>query len=91
MTSSSSSFRINIRVSYLIILNQVLETGNVCKRSRTGLKQELSIIQLSNTRCSCIAVLCFAAINLCVTSQRLFSDVSVYFFIDSVRKLLDTP
>jgi hypothetical protein len=29
----------------------------------------------------------FAAITLCVASQRVF----VYFVIDSVRKLLDTP
>jgi hypothetical protein len=33
----------------------------------------------------------FAAITLCVTSQRVFIAVSVYFVIDSVRKLLDTP
>jgi hypothetical protein len=33
----------------------------------------------------------FAAITLCVVSQRLFVVVSVYFVIDSVRKLLDTP
>jgi hypothetical protein len=32
----------------------------------------------------------FAAINLCVASQRVFIVVSVYFFSDSVRKLLDT-
>jgi hypothetical protein len=32
----------------------------------------------------------FAAITLCVASQRLFVVVSVYFVIDSVRKLLDT-
>jgi hypothetical protein len=32
----------------------------------------------------------FAAINLCVASQRVFIVVSVYFVIDSVRKLLDT-
>jgi hypothetical protein len=31
----------------------------------------------------------FAAITLCVASQRVF--VVVYFVIDSVRKLLDTP
>jgi hypothetical protein len=30
----------------------------------------------------------FAAITLCVASQRVFV---VYFVIDSVRKLLDTP
>jgi hypothetical protein len=32
----------------------------------------------------------FAAITLCVASQRVFITV-VYFVIDSVRKLLDTP
>jgi hypothetical protein len=34
----------------------------------------------------------FAAKTLCVASQRVFIVVVVvYFFIDSVRKLLDTP
>jgi len=33
----------------------------------------------------------FAAITLCVASQRVFIVVSVYFVIYSVRKLLDTP
>jgi hypothetical protein len=32
----------------------------------------------------------FAAITLCVASQRVFVVV-VYFVIDSVRKLLNTP
>jgi hypothetical protein len=33
----------------------------------------------------------FAAITLCVASQRVFIVVAlVYFVIDSVRKLLDT-
>jgi len=32
-----------------------------------------------------------AVITLCVASQRVFIGVSVYFVIDSVRKLLDTP
>jgi hypothetical protein len=32
-----------------------------------------------------------AAITLCVVSQRVFIVVSVYFVIDSIRKLLDTP
>jgi hypothetical protein len=31
----------------------------------------------------------FTAITLCVASQRVF--IVVYFVIDSVRKLLDTP
>jgi hypothetical protein len=33
----------------------------------------------------------FAAITLCVASQRVFIVAVVYFGIDSVRKLLDTP
>jgi hypothetical protein len=35
----------------------------------------------------------FATITLCVASQRVFIVVVVvvYFFIDSVRKLPDTP
>jgi hypothetical protein len=50
------------------------------------------MVQLSSTRCSCIAIVwvilvSFAAITLCIASQR---EV-VYFVIDSVRKLLDTP
>jgi hypothetical protein len=77
---------------------------NVFLRSRTGvsksfrtgrLEQELQIIKLSATRCSCIAILwvslvSFTNITLCVASQRAFIVVSL-FFIDSVRKLLDTP
>jgi hypothetical protein len=33
----------------------------------------------------------FAAITLCVASQRVFVVVSIYFFIGSVRKLLESP
>jgi hypothetical protein len=33
----------------------------------------------------------FAAITLCIASQRVFIVERVYFFIDSVRELLDTP
>jgi hypothetical protein len=33
----------------------------------------------------------FLAITFCVASQLVFIVVSVYLFIDSVRKLLDTP
>jgi hypothetical protein len=33
----------------------------------------------------------FAAITLCVVSELVFIVVSLYFVIDSVRKLLDTP
>jgi hypothetical protein len=69
---------------------------SVSKSFRTGrLERELQVVQLSATRCSCIAILwvslvSFAAITLCVASQWVFIIVSVYFVIDSVRKLLDT-
>jgi hypothetical protein len=33
----------------------------------------------------------FAAITLCAASQRVFIFVVVYFVIDLVLKLLDTP
>jgi hypothetical protein len=33
----------------------------------------------------------FAAITLCIASQRVFIVVSVYFVMNSVRKLLDIP
>jgi hypothetical protein len=33
----------------------------------------------------------FDAITLCIVSERVFIAVSVYFVIDSVWKLLDTP
>jgi hypothetical protein len=32
----------------------------------------------------------FASLTLCVASQRVLIVVSIYFVIDSVRKLLDT-
>jgi hypothetical protein len=68
----------------------------VSKSFRTGrLERELQMVQLSATRCSCIAILwvslmSFAAITLCVASQQVFIVV-VYFVIDLTRKLLDTP
>jgi hypothetical protein len=67
------------------------------KSFRTGcLDRELQMVQLSAIRYSCIAILCVslassAAITLCVASQQVFILVSVYFVINSVRKLLDTP
>jgi hypothetical protein len=67
----------------------------VSKSFRTGrLDLELQMVQLSVTKCSCIVIwsvslVSFAAITLCVASQRVFIVV-VYFVIDSVRKLLDT-
>jgi hypothetical protein len=53
------------------------------------------MVQLSASRRSCMAILwvslvSFAAITFCVASQRAFIIVSVYFVIDSVRKLLVT-
>jgi hypothetical protein len=33
----------------------------------------------------------FAAITLCVACQRVFIVVSVYFVIDSIQKVSDTP
>jgi hypothetical protein len=59
------------------------------------MERELQMLQLSATRCSCIAIMSvslvsFAAITLCVASQRVIIVV-VYFVIASVRKLLDTP
>jgi hypothetical protein len=66
----------------------------VYKSFRTGrLELQLQIVQLSAIRCSCIdifwvSVMNFAAITLCVASQRV---VTVYFVIETVRKLLDTP
>jgi len=33
----------------------------------------------------------FATLILCVASQRVVPKVSLYFVIDSVRKLLDAP
>jgi hypothetical protein len=59
----------------------------VFKSFRTGrLERELKMVQLSATRCSCIAILwarlvSFAAITLCVASQRMFIVVSKYFFM----------
>jgi hypothetical protein len=49
----------------------------------------------SAPRYSCIAILSvslmnFAAITLCVASQLVFIFVSVYFFIDSIRKVSDS-
>jgi hypothetical protein len=83
-----------------IVSNQRRETRvytkyeGVSKSFRTGrLERELQMVQLSATRCSCIAILWatlvnFAAITICVASQRVF--IFDDFFMDSVRKLLDT-
>jgi hypothetical protein len=68
----------------------------VSKSFRTGRpERELQMVELSATRCNCIAILwvslvSFATITLCVASQRVFIVV-VYFVTDLVQKLLDTP
>jgi hypothetical protein len=68
----------------------------VPKSFQTGrLEQEMQMVQLPATRCTCIAILwvslvSFAAITLCVVSQLVFIVV-VYFVIDLVWKLLHTP
>jgi hypothetical protein len=69
----------------------------ISKSFRTGRqKRELQMVQLSATTSNRIAILWvslvfFAAITFCVAHQRVFIVVSVYFFVDSVRKLSDTP
>jgi hypothetical protein len=71
------------------------DTREYPKSFRTcHLKREQKMVQLCAPRCSCITILwvtlvSFAAITLCAASQRGF--VVVYFVMDSVRKLLDTP
>jgi hypothetical protein len=63
----------------------------VSKSFRTvRLERELQMVQLSATRCSCIAILwvslvSFAAIILYVASQREFIVTVFYFVIDAVR------
>jgi hypothetical protein len=54
------------------------------------------MVKLSAITCSFIAIswvslVSFAFITLCIASQRVIPKVSMYFFIDSVRKVLDTP
>jgi hypothetical protein len=73
-----------------------LEYEGVSNSFRTGrLERQQQVVQLSATICSCIATLrvslvSFAVLTFCVASQRVTTKVSVYFVIDSVRKLLDT-
>jgi hypothetical protein len=69
----------------------------VSKSFRTGrLERELEMVQISATRYSCIAILWVSPVNfvvmtLFIASEWVFIVVSVYFVVDSVRKLLDTP
>jgi hypothetical protein len=61
----------------------VSEIGGCIQIFRTGhLERELKMVQLSATRCSCIAILSVslvssAAITLCVASKRVI--IVVYF------------
>jgi hypothetical protein len=74
-----------------------LQYEGVSKSFRTGrLERELQMVQLSASRCSCMAILwvslvSFAAITLCVVSQLVFSVIVFHFVIDSGRQLFDTP
>jgi len=85
------------RPSFKSIKKILVMYKGVTKSFRTGrLEQELQTVHLFVTRCSCIAILwvslvSFTAITLCVDPQRAFVVAVVYFVIDSVRKLLDTP
>jgi hypothetical protein len=89
-----ASYRVSVDHLKRVHLCDLAYEG-VSKSFRTGhLVRELQMVQLSVTRCSCIAILRvslvnFATITLCV-AFRVFI-VLVYFVIDSVRKLLDTP
>jgi hypothetical protein len=94
----SNHLSVSIRTWFLCwtkTTNSRLKYEVVSKSFRTGrLEREVQMVQLSATRCSCITILWvslvyFIAITLNVASQRVF--IVVYFAIDSVRKLLDTP
>jgi hypothetical protein len=79
------------------ILSIVWTYEGVSKSFRTSrLERELQMVQLSATRCSCIAILwvsvvSFATIILYVACQRVIANVNMYFVTDRVRKLLVTP
>jgi hypothetical protein len=70
------------------------EIGKICKTFHSENRKWYSSLPLG----AVVALLCesvlwiFAVIILCVASKRVFIVVViVYFVIDSVRKLLDTP
>jgi hypothetical protein len=71
-------------------MQDILTYEGVSKSFRTGcLDRELQMVQLSATRCSCIAILWvsllrFDAMSLCVASQRVFIVVSVFHYRQSV-------
>jgi hypothetical protein len=54
------------------------------------------MVQLSATRCSCIAILwvilvSFATISLCIPSQRVFVVISVYFVMTQFERFWIHP
>jgi hypothetical protein len=73
----------------------VCTTKSVSRSFRTDrLKRELQMVHLSDTRCSCIAILwassvSFAAITLCVASQRVLTVV--YLVMIQARNFLIRP
>jgi len=87
--------RTTLLVAMTSQLYHPLNTYDVSKSFRTGpLERKPQMVQLSVTRCSCIAIfwaslVSFAAIILWVASQQVF--IIVDFVINSVRELLDTP
>jgi hypothetical protein len=82
----------SIRHREILLLHE-----GVSKSFWTGcLEWELQMVHLSETRCSCITILCVSLVSsatttLCVASQWVFIVVSIYFIIGSVWQLLDTP
>jgi hypothetical protein len=81
-------FEIKLRATVGRPSGCLLITGTIrgcIQKFRTGrLERVLQMVQLSATKCSYIAILwvslvSFAAISLCVASQRVIPKVSVYF------------
>jgi hypothetical protein len=73
-------------------MKQVTRAVYMCKGVYPNVSGLVQMVQLSATRCNCIGILwvslvSFVSITLCVASQRVFIVVSVYFVIDSFRKL----
>jgi hypothetical protein len=76
-------------MEYLSIFSEMYE--GVSKSFRTGRLEggrELQMAQLSAIRCSCIAILwvslvSFAAINLCVASQRVLIVAVVFISLST--------
>jgi hypothetical protein len=80
----------------LIIITGVVSEG-VSKSFRPGyLEWELQMVQLSATRCSCIAILwvslmSFATITHCVASQWEFIVAHIYFIVTQFGNLWIHP